>query len=169
MFKNGGEGMGKSANEIILKMQQLLDEKKEALVIIYDLTLKQKEDIETCNGDNLEKFIDKKQEQIDKIDSIDKLFNNVFEKLKMELKVDALDELNLDLYPGLKIIKSQILDITELGRKTIDLEILNKNKLDILINEIKKDIKRVRLGQKSINAYDKQNINADGIYIDKRK
>lgn len=158
-----------SINDIISKMQQLLEEKKAALACIYDLTIKQKEDIESNMGDNLEDFIDKKQEQIDKIDRVDSLFNNVFNLLKSELKVENLDELDFELYPNLKTVKDQVSQIIQLAKKTMDLEKENKEKIDKIMNEIKSDLKRVRLGKKSIDAYDKPNINVDGIYIDRKK
>ena len=51
----------------------------------------------------------------------------------------------------------------------MNLENENKEKINKIINQTKDDLKRIKLGQKSINAYDKPNINIDGIYIDKKK
>ena len=161
--------MDASINDIILKMEQLLYEKKDALTSIYNLTVKQKEDIEINAGENLEGFIDGKQEQIDKIESIDNLFNNVFQILKKELKVDTLDAIDWKLYPKIKVIKNQVSDIVELTKKTMDLEEENKGNINKIISEVKNDLKRANLGQKSISAYDKPNINIDGVYIDKKK
>lgn len=161
--------MSVSVEDIIIKMQQLLKDKKDALACIYDLTIKQKEDIESNMGDNLEGFIDKKQEQIDKIEKIDNLFKNVFQLLKAEIKIDTLDELDLDLYPDLKTVKKQVKEIMELAGKIMELENENKEKIDKIMDKIKNDLKRVRLGKKSLDAYDKPNTSVDGIYIDRKK
>lgn len=166
---NGSDSMSASVEDIIIKMQQLLTDKKDALTCIYDLTINQKEDIETNMGDNLEDFIDKKQEQIDKIEEIDNFFNNVFQLLKSEIKVDTLDELDFELYPNLKTVKKQVVEIIELAYKTMEIENENKEKIDKIMNDIKSDLKRVRLGKKSIDAYDKPNASVDGIYIDRKK
>ena len=161
--------MSASVEDIINKMQQLLVNKKDALTCIYDLTVKQKEDIETNMGDNLENFIDKKQEQIDKIEIIDNLFNNVFQLLKSEMKVDTLDDVDFERYPNLKNIKKQVIEIIELTSKIMEVENRNKEKVDKIMNEIKDDLKKVRYGKKSIDAYDKPNVNVDGVYIDRKK
>ena len=161
--------MSASVEEIIKKMEKLLMDKKDALTCIYDLTIKQKEDIESNMGDNLENFIDKKQEQIDKIEIIDNLFNNVFQLLKSEMKVDTLDELDFERYPNLKNIKKQVIEIIELASKIMEVENKNKEKVDEIMNEIKNELKRVRSGKKSLDAYDKPNVNVDGVYIDRKK
>jgi len=156
-------------NKLIVKMQELLKEKKAALDIIYNMTVKQREDIEKNEGENLKEFIDIKQEQIDKIDNIDELFEDAFNEFKKELNIQSIETLDFKLYPGLKTIKDQTEDIVNLGKKAMELEIVNKEKLEALIENIKSDINQVKAGKKSIHAYDVQNVNTDGVYIDKKK
>lgn len=157
------------SNKEVLEMQELLNEKKVALDIIYNMTVKQREDIEKNEGENLKEYIDKKQEQIDRIDNIDELFENTFNRFKKELNIESVETLDFMLYPGLKTIKDQTEDIVSLGKKTMELEIENKGKLEALIENIKSDINQVKAGKKSIHAYDVQNTNTDGVYIDKKK
>ncbi len=156
-------------NKEIMQMLKLIEEKKAALEAIYDLTLEQKKDIDESEGIKLDELIDKKQVKIDEIVEIDKFFQATFEKLKRDLKITALDELDLKLYPELKTLQNQVKEISESGSKIMELETENRTKLEALIKEIKKDIKNVSVGRKSINAYEKQNINTDGVYIDKKK
>jgi hypothetical protein len=37
------------------------------------------------------------------------------------------------------------------------------------MNEMKREIKQINTGKRSIKAYEKANINNDGIYIDRKK
>jgi len=157
------------SNEEVLKMQELLKEKKAALDIIYNMTVKQQEDIEKNEGENLKEYIDKKQEQIDRIDNIDELFEDTFNKFKKELNIESVETLDFTLYPGLKTIKELTEKIVNLGKKTMEIEIENKEKLTVLIENIKSDINQVKAGKKSIHAYDAQTVNIDGVYIDKKK
>ena len=157
------------SNRAIEKMRKLLKEKKAALDIIYNMTVKQREDIEKNEGENLKEYIDKKQEKIDKIDNIDELFEDTFNEFKRKLNIESVEMLDLRLYPGLRAIKEQTEDIVNLGKKTMEIEIENKEKLTVLIENIKSDINQVKAGKKSIHAYDAQTVNIDGVYIDKKK
>ncbi len=161
--------MNPQCDDNVVKMQELLNKKKEALKIIYNLTLKQKNDIDTNEGANLEKYIDDKQIEIDKIDNIDKGFSMIFEDLKKRLNIESMEELDTGNYSDFKIIKEQIKGLMEIAHKTMALERENKDALEILIDNVKNDIKQVSLGKKSISAYEKQSTNTDGIYIDKKK
>ena len=80
-----------------------------------------------------------------------------------------MEELDTGNYSDFKIIKEQIKGLMEIAHKTMALERENKDALEILIDNVKNDIKQVSLGKKSISAYEKQSTNTDGIYIDKKK
>jgi len=157
------------AKDLVMKLQSLLEEKKAAMESIYSLTLDQKEDIEKNQGENLNSFIDRKQKEIDKIQAIDENFQDVVMLLKKELEIDVLDNIDPKIYPEFKSIKGLTKQIMELAPKIMELEEQNRIKVQDIINNIKKDIKTIKLGQKSVKAYEKPNLNVGGIYIDSKK
>jgi hypothetical protein len=73
------------AKDLVMKLQSLLEEKKASMESIYSLTMDQKEDIEKNQGENLNTFIDKKQTEIEKIQIIDKDFEDTVRTLKKKL------------------------------------------------------------------------------------
>lgn len=161
--------MRETAKDIVIKIQRLLDEKRTALENIHNLTLDQKQDIERNQGESLQVFIDKKQIEIEKIKKIDESFEAAVKMLKEELGIESLDNINAAVYPEFKNIKDLTVRIMDLGQKIMELEEQNKIEVQNLIDNIKKDIKTVKAGQKFIKAYDKPNINIGGIYIDSKK
>jgi hypothetical protein len=55
------------------------------------------------------------------------------------------------------------------AKEIMTIEESNRDKLNILLNELKKEMKHISLGKKSIRAYEKPAAYNDGIYIDKKK
>lgn len=159
------ESIEKMMNDLV----ELLEEKKAVLEKIHELTLKQKEDIENNQGDNINGFIDKKQVEIDKINVIDEDFANTVKKLKLELDIESLEQVDTDRFPQMKVMRVKIEEILSLGNDIMKLEEYNKDKIIEIINHIKKDLKAVNLGRKSVKAYEKPNIDVGGIYIDRKK
>jgi hypothetical protein len=157
------------AKDLVMKLQSLLEEKKAAMESIHSLTLEQKEDIEKNQGENLNSFIDKKQTEIEKIQTIDESFQDAVILLKKELDIEVLDDINPNIYPEFKSIKELTEQILGLAKKIMELEEQNKIKVQDILNSIRKDIKTVKLGQKSVKAYEKSNLNTGGIYIDSKK
>jgi len=157
------------AKDLVMKLQSLLEEKKAAMESIHSLTLEQKEDIEKNQGENLNSFIDKKQTEIEKIQTIDESFQDAVILLKKELDIEALDDIDTKIYSEFKNIKELTKQILDLAQKIMEIEEQNKIKVQDILNSIKKDIKAIKLGQKSVKAYEKSNLNTGGIYIDSKK
>ncbi len=157
------------AKDLVMKLQSLLEEKKAAMESIHSLTLEQKEDIEKNQGENLNSFIDKKQTEIEKIQTIDESFQDAVILLKKELDIEALDDIDTKIYSEFKNIKELTKQILDLAQKIMEIEEQNKIKVQDILNSIKKDIKAIKLGQKSVKAYEKPNVNTEGIYIDSKK
>lgn len=161
--------MNIAAKDLVMKLQSLLEEKKAAMESIHSLTLEQKEDIEKNQGENLNSFIDKKQTEIEKIQTIDESFQDAVILLKKELDIEALDDIDTKIYSEFKNIKELTKQILDLAQKIMEIEEQNKIKVQDILNSIKKDIKAIKLGQKSVKAYEKPNVNTEGIYIDSKK
>ncbi|MHB1392793.1 MAG: flagellar export chaperone FlgN [Clostridia bacterium] len=156
-------------NSIISELLSLIDKKRQLFDNIMEITLEQKKDIEEKGANNIEKLVNRKQTVIDKIDEIDKSFAEELNLLKKQLKVNNLEEVDFTKYPFLKILKLKVEEIMSLAQKIMKIEESNKEKLALIMNELKKEMKKISVGKKSIKAYEKPNINNDGIYIDKKK
>ena len=161
--------MKESVEQMLHRLVNLLEEKMIAMESIQALTLKQKEDIEENLGDNINSFIDKKQVEIDKINTIDEKFEDIVKKIKVELGIESLEQIDADRFPQLKVIRKKTEEIIDLANSIMKLEEYNKNKIIEIIDQIKNDLKTVKLGQKSVKAYEKPSIDIGGIYIDRKK
>ena len=161
--------MKESVEQMLHRLVNLLEEKMIAMESIQALTLKQKEYIEENLGDNINSFIDKKQVEIDKINTIDEKFEDIVKKIKVELGIESLEQIDADRFPQLKVIRKKTEEIIDLANSIMKLEEYNKNKIIEIIDQIKNDLKTVKLGQKSVKAYEKPNIHVGGIYIDRKK
>jgi hypothetical protein len=89
--------------------------------------------------------------------------------MKRELKVNTLEEIDFSKYPEMKNLKLKVAEIVSVAQDIMGIEESNKKKLIVLMNGLKKEINQINAGKKSIKAYEKPNINNDGIYIDKKK
>ncbi len=80
-----------------------------------------------------------------------------------------MEDVDFIEYPMLKTLKLNVEEIMSLAQSIMQIEESNKEKLVGIINGIKKEMKQLSVGKKSIKAYEKSDIINDGIYIDKRK
>ena len=156
-------------NGIIVQLMELIDQKAELFSKIMEVTLEQKKDIEENAANKIEKLVSQKQSVIDNIDEIDKSFSERFNLLKKQLKVNTLEEVDFTKYPELRNLKLKVEEIMSIAQEIMHIEESNKKKLTAIMNDLKKEIKQINVGKKSIKAYEKPIINNDGIYIDKKK
>ncbi|MEA4848695.1 MAG: flagellar export chaperone FlgN [Clostridiaceae bacterium] len=158
-----------SVNSGITELISLLDRKRQLFDKIMEMTLEQKKDIEENAAVSIEGLVNRKQAIIDKIDEIDRSFSERLNLLKKRLNVQALEEIDFTKYPELRNLKLKVEDIMAMAQKIMLIEKSNKEKLTAVMNNLKKDIRQMNVGKKSIRAYEKPVIYNDGIYIDKKK
>lgn len=158
-----------NVNSTITELLSLIDRKRLLFDNIMEVTLEQKKDIEENEANNIESLVNKKQDVINTIDEIDKSFAGVFNLLKNQLKVNNLEEVDFTKYPTLKILKLKVEEIMLMAQKIMKVEESNKEQLISRMNELKKEMKQINVGRKTIKAYETPIINRDGIYIDKKK
>lgn len=136
---------------------------------IYDITVLQKEDIETNRAENIGTLVSDKQKVIDTIDELDKVFLQGYQLLKDELKLDRPDRIDTGKYPELKSLKLCVEEIMELAGRIMELENSNLEKLNSIFSEVKNELKQINVGKRSLKAYEKPVVQNDGIYIDWKK
>lgn len=158
-----------NANSMISELLALIDQKGQLFDGIMRMTLDQKRDIEENGAGNIEEFVKRKQEIIDTIDKIDRVFSEKLILLKKILNIEALENADFAKYPLLKDLKQKVERIMALAGEIIVIEESNKEKLELLMKGLKKEMKHLSVGKKSIRAYESPIINNDGIYIDKKK
>lgn len=156
-------------NSIIKQLIELIDRKLELLVNIKSLTQEEQKCIEESGGDNVNAILDKKQLLIDNIDEIDKSFADAFDQLKHELKVKSLEEVNVAKYPELEGLKLKVGNIMSISKELMVIEEANRDKLNSALDDLKKEMKLISTGKRSIKAYESPIPYNDGIYIDKKK
>ncbi len=160
--------MGK-VNSTIIELLSLLEKKRKLFDSIMKITMEQKKDLEENKGDKMEDLVGQKQAVINNVDEIDRSFSEGLNLLKKHLNVQTLEEIDFTKYPELRNIKLKVEEIMSMAQDIILIEKSNREKLVSVMNEMKKEIKQINTGKKSIKAYEKANINNDGIYIDRKK
>lgn len=158
-----------NANIVMAELIALIEQKSRLFDTIMEITLEQKRDIEENSADNIEMYVKKKQKVIDSIDNIDRAFSEKFDLLKKALNIDSLEKADFAKYPVLKELKLKVEGIMALAREIILIEEANKEKLGFLMNGLMKEMKQLKVGKRSIKAYETPVINNDGIYIDRKK
>lgn len=156
-------------NEVIEQLIALIDKKSELFHSIMDITLEQKKDIEENKANNIQELVERKQHVIDKINEIDGTFSEKLNLLKKNLNVNTMEEVDIAKYPAMKNIKLKVEEIMSMAQEIMQIEMSNKEKLSSMINELKKEMKQISVGKKSLKAYEPPVLNNDGIYIDKKK
>lgn len=158
-----------NVNSIIMELLGLIDQKSQLFDNIMEITLEQKIDIEQNEANNIQQFVNNKQVVIDSIDKIDKIFSDKLGLLKKVLNIDLLENADYAKYPILKELKQKVGRIMELAQEIMIVEESNKEKLNLVMNGLMKDMRQLSIGKKSIRAYEAPVMNNDGIYIDKKK
>lgn len=153
----------------ITELLGLIDRKKQLFDNIIEITLQQKRDIEENAAGSIEELVNKKQAVINNVNEIDKTFFELAELLKKQLKVDSLEKADLAKYPALKALKPKVEEIMTLAKEIMEIEVFNKEKLTAIMDDMKKEMRQMSVGRKSIKAYENPVINNDGIYVDKKK
>lgn len=156
-------------NSIITELLSLIDRKRQLFVNIMEITLEQDKDIKVNKANIIEELVKQKQSVIDMVDEIDKSFAEKLNLLKKHLNINNLEELDFTKYPMMKTLKLKVEEIMSLAQKIMKIEESNKENLALIMNELKKEMKQISVGKKSIKAYEKPILSNDGIYIDKKK
>lgn len=155
--------------QLIKDLNYITEQKLKLFKEILNITILQREDIENNKAENIGTLVDRKQKVIDAIDKLDQSFLQRYQKLKDELHLDRPDRIDTSKYPELKTLKHYVEEIMELAGKVMELESSNREKLNEIFDEVKKELKQINVGKRSLKAYEKPIEQNDGIYIDRKK
>jgi hypothetical protein len=158
-----------SLEEYIERLFEASQKKYENLQDILAITKVQSETISEDNIDVLQKLISDKQLKIDNIDKLDEEFNVYFQRMKAQLKIKNLDELENPSIKGLKELKEQIAAIMKLLTKISELERDNNHKAKSLLDSLGNEIKKINQMKRVNNVYKPTKNQYQSYYIDKKK
>lgn len=156
-------------SQLISDLNQIIEKKLELFHEMYKITLAQQKDIEENEADNIEVLVAQKQQVIDKIDKLDESFLTGFSKLKKEFQLDSIDLIDTSKYPEMMNIKNHIKSIMGMAHKMMELENSNREKLDNMFQNVKKELRQINTGKRSLKAYEPKPVYNDGVFIDKKK
>lgn len=155
--------------QLINDLNIIAEQKLKLFQELLNITILQKEDIESNEADNIEELIARKQQVIDSVDKLDKSFLEGYYQLKRKLNLEKPENINTAKYPELKTLKYCVEEIIKLSGRIMELENINREGLNGILDKVKNELKQINAGKRSIKAYEVPFTQQDGIYIDKKK
>lgn len=155
------------SEELIEELIDISKEKLSLLNLMLKFTKEQKNFIKEDNIEKVNLIINKKDNLIEKIDSLDIQFLSKFIHLKKENNVEDINELNIEDFPKLKDLKEIIEEISSTLMALSLLDEENKTKLKMDLENVKSNLKNIKKGKKVYNSYNKTLNNS--ILIDEKK
>lgn len=148
-------------NQYIPIMIQSLKKKNQILDVIMELNKRQKEELENpaLDPDDFDKTVQEKAEQIEALEALDAGFQEVYEKVRDELK-DNMDAYREDIAQ----MQDYIRRLTEKSATIQAEEARNKSLMEQKFTSVRKQVKEVRKSQKVVNQYYKNMMKTN--YID---
>lgn len=153
--------------ELIDELVNINEKKLEYLYNMLELTKFQREYIDEENMIKTDEILEKKDELIKKIDKLDIEFLIKFSELKKKHNVDDINELDINVYPSLKILKDIIKNISSTLMSISILDDENNKYLKNSLEKIKSDLKKLKKGKKAYKGYNKSI--EESIFIDEKK
>lgn len=137
----------------LTELYELSQEKLALMKEILQITREQESCIAEDKLDTLGKTINDKQLRIDRIDELDKEFNNIFSNIKDKYRVESIDQ--LEDYDKVHVQKLQdcIAEIMSTIKEIIDIEKVNNDKVKTLKEKMAVNIKKVNQSKLINSAY----------------
>lgn len=156
-------------NQYIPIMLQSLKKKNQILDSIMELNKRQREELEdpTLDPDDFDKTIQEKAAQIEALETLDVGFQEVYEKVRDELRN------NKDAYrEEIAQMQDYIRRLTEKSAAIQVDEARNKSLMEQKFTAVRKQVKEVRKSQKVVNQYYRSMMKTNYIdpqFTDKKK
>lgn len=156
-------------NQYIPIMLQSLKKKNQILDSIIELNKRQREELEdpALDPDDFDKTVQEKATQIEALEALDAGFQEVYEKVRDELK-DNKDAYREDIAR----MQDYIRRLTEKSAAIQVEEARNKSLMEQKFTAVRKQVKEVRKSQKVVNQYYKSMMKTNYIdpqFTDKKK
>jgi len=152
---------------VVDNLISLAENKYEQLQEIYLLTQQQTNAIEESDMELLLKLIDVKQEKIDLIATFDSQFEAITTDLKTIYEIKSLDELELES-ANIAILKNIISKVTGVLHQIIQIENINKEKINYSKNQLEKKMQNAQKGRTAVRQYSGIQTYSDAVFFDKK-
>ncbi len=153
---------------VVDNLISLAENKYEQLNEIYLLTQQQTNVIEARDMEALLELIDKKQEKIDLIVTLDSQFEAITDDIKTIYEVKSLDELEVES-SNIAILKDSISKVTGILKQIIQIENINKEKINCEKNQLEIKMNNAKNGKVAIKQYGGISNYTDAVFFDKKK
>jgi len=139
--------------EVIDKLISIERSKYDALLKILDLTKSQHNAILDANIDELKEFIELRQKEIDSLEVLDKEYSMIIEKVKIEYKVEKLED--IEVFNDSKAYElEKIVDRIKKTMKEVNsYEEDNHRILEEQTKEFKSKLKQINQGKRAEKLY----------------
>lgn len=149
-------------------LAEILRKKLEVLKLLMELSEQQEQILssEAFDEDQFLTTIDQKEEQINRLNTLDEGFDKVYNGVKQELSEDKVSYTSEIL-----LMKDLITEITDMSVKLQAIEKRNKEKLEQVLVEKRKEIKNFRVSNQTATNYYKtmaQQHEAQSYFYDKK-
>lgn len=152
---------------MINNMIQLSNEKKVLLNHILEATQKQKLFIQDENMDGLGSILSEKDKIMKNIDLLDINFLSLYNNIKSAENISSLEDINVDKYSNIKLLKSNINEINLILNNIRILDNNNTRMMKTNLENIKSGLKHVKEVK---NAYKGYNYEPpESMLIDEKK
>lgn len=156
--------------QYIRKLTEISIKKQGSLSEMLKLTKQQASAIAEAEAEEIERLIQSKQVHIDKISEMDTEFEVYYSRLKTVLNIQSLDEIKEKQIQGAVELKQVVTVIVTTIKQIQSLEIENKNKAEEVVNNLARDIRRVKQGKIANNGYNVAlKLPSPSYFIDKKK
>ena len=152
---------------VIANLISLAENKYEQLHDIYLLTQQQTNAIEESDIEALTELIDRKQQKIDLIVTFDSQFEAITDDIKTIYNVKSLDELEVES-SNIIILKDHISKITELLHQIIQIENINKEKINTAKDRLEVKMSKAQTGRTAVRQYSGVATYTDAVFFDKK-
>lgn len=152
---------------VVDNLISLAENKYEQLQDIYLLTQQQTNAIEESDMEMLLSLIDIKQGKIDIISNFDSQFEAITADIKTLYEVKSLDELELES-SNIAILKNTISKVTELLHQIIQIESINKEKINSSKQQLERKMSNAKTGKTAIRQYSGVETYTDAVFFDKK-
>lgn len=161
--------MDNSPEKYVDRMLEVTIKKHRLLSEILIMTKEQSDNVNEEGIGALEKLVADKQAKIDDINKLDEQFNVYFQRMKIELKVKNLDEIQNLSIKGVKELKESIGGVMGLLKEISEMEKKNNEGAKKLLSGISSEIKKLNVGKKASMAYNPSKNQSTPYFIDKKK
>lgn len=150
-------------------LAELTETKYQIMKEIYELTKKQKVDIQSGDADELVRDVEKKQEKIEEVNSLDKQFYTVYVKVKQMLNINSIEEIDVNKYPEIKELKIHVEKVLEVVKLIDNIDKINNEEVKKEFEKVKSEMKNLKTSVRANKVYNTKYNHAQGVFIDNKK